>query len=604
MDLLVLDRFVLRKEDQPAAAARTELLADEDAGHFYTIYVLGGSTSVGYPYAPEVDFGKLIGHFFGGRINGKPVRVVNLAGLSRPVDHSLKRLEEVPANASLILLHAGHNEYLARRRAWFADWHSHLGGAPRPFGRPAFPARTRRRVLEGYQGTLAAILKRARTMNVPIIVSTAACNQRDWPPNGSAIGRRRNAPRLGTLLRRASACAARGDLPGGAEAAQEALRLEPDFAQGHWLLGQFLGRQGRLEEASGHFQRAVDLDVSPTRSSSAENDALRAVCAEAGVPVVDLDALLTAASTGGAPGYETFDDNCHPNLEALATLAEGFCRVMKAQLQVTGDWTRPSRPAIERAFGIDQERKIRILAARVYYIFGATFVAGQWNTGPARAQLAELAGQLRALDPGHPQAIAARAISAALAGDTEGFAAAARAARAADETRAADVTAEGEAVTLASWLGIPAVQQAFRRYGMQGCLRAVGITPRPAWLHGVAVGVRRLQRVRRSLSKATLWLAYFALIVPLGRLTRLLGSRIISRPIDRDAASYWQAYTSHEAGVEGGPRGRSLGHLAVIANMVRRRRFVPAVVVAVVVAISFLLVENSRLWLPFVYTLF
>ena len=49
-------------------------------------------------------------------------------------------------------------------------------------------------------------------------------------------------------------------LPEAVAQLEEAVRLEPDFAQAHEFLGNALAVQGRKTEAAAHYQRALQLE--------------------------------------------------------------------------------------------------------------------------------------------------------------------------------------------------------------------------------------------------------------------------------------------------------------------------------------------------------
>ena len=66
---------------RPAPAAKT-----------FRIYLLGGSTALGDPYAPKADLGQIVSLWFGGEIKGRKIEVVNLGGRGTNV-HFEDRLE-------------------------------------------------------------------------------------------------------------------------------------------------------------------------------------------------------------------------------------------------------------------------------------------------------------------------------------------------------------------------------------------------------------------------------------------------------------------------------------------------------------------------------
>jgi lysophospholipase L1-like esterase len=131
-------------------------------------------------------------------------------------------------------------------------------------------------------------------------------------------------------------------------------------------------REKLRAEALQDFQRARDDEarvVMSNRAPSAVNQIVREVAASEHALLLDSEKLIQESSYL-APGFDWFDDHCHPNLWGQQVIAEAFYDLIRDSAEVTGagpalggnwsklEWTEPS-PWEEQAFlnsqGIDEE---------------------------------------------------------------------------------------------------------------------------------------------------------------------------------------------------------------------------------------------------------
>src|SRR5262245_23187757 len=83
----------------------------------FSVYLLGSSTAAGFPYAPRADFVKIAALLVdGGKVDGRPLRVVNLAGVGRTAGVVLRDARELCSqrprpDRSLVVLYVAHNEF-------------------------------------------------------------------------------------------------------------------------------------------------------------------------------------------------------------------------------------------------------------------------------------------------------------------------------------------------------------------------------------------------------------------------------------------------------------------------------------------------------------
>lgn len=93
-------------------------------------------------------------------------------------------------------------------------------------------------------------------------------------------------------------------------------------------------------------------------------------------------------------------------------------------------------------------------------------------------------------------------------------------------------------------------------------------------------------------------------VVPVGGFVRAIRTTAIAKTVDRKAASYWTAYTSEATMTEGRPSGRVSASIAPVLFLLRRRRLAPALLLSVILALSFLLAGKVDVLAPLIYTLF
>jgi tetratricopeptide (TPR) repeat protein len=335
----------------------------------FTIFVLGGSTALGDPYAPKADFGRIVSWFFDGRFKGRPIRVVNLGGPGKTAREVVDDAREVAESrfepeTAAALLYLGNNEFLR------FDEHRDLRSELRTlFDRPTVAETERQQVYREYGESIQRIIDILQQAGISVIASTIAVNMKDWEPNRSVLRDQAMAPVIQRLL-------SEGDRKREGERVEEALAdykqilvLDSTFALAWKRAGDCHRMRSRSDAARDCYQRAVNLDGNPYRETSEQTRILRDVCSRRRVPVVDAAALLEAASPDRLIGFEIMWDNCHPTLEGYARIARGFAEAMALSL---GEDRRPGEidlPALERALQIDGEFKRRVIATRGQYCY-------------------------------------------------------------------------------------------------------------------------------------------------------------------------------------------------------------------------------------------
>lgn len=301
------------------------------------IFVLGESTTAGFPYPRNVLFSRTVADILRDALPTRQVEVVNL-GLAATNSFALVDIidEVLAERPDAILVYAGHNEYygalgvgssigsglspvmtritlrLQRLRTVMllrnalaavrrpgaaskagADAASFMEVVARdqeiPYGGESFDRGVRQ-----FEDNLRLVLRRTRQSNVPTFVGSLASNERDQPPFAAAAN-------------------ALGDGAG------------PTYAQARAAFAR-----GDSAAARAGFRRARDLDVVRFRAPSLFNDVIRRVAAEMDARYVPVAEAFASASPGGIPGADLFLEHVHPNARGYALLGAVYADAVLA----------------------------------------------------------------------------------------------------------------------------------------------------------------------------------------------------------------------------------------------------------------------------------
>jgi tetratricopeptide (TPR) repeat protein len=358
--------------------------AREKAPGTYRIFCLGGSTTYGRPYDDTTSFAGWLRELLPMADTRRRWEVINAGGISYAsyrVAHLMQEL--VRYEPDLFIVYSGHNEFLeertygtlrdvpvaitstvallARTRTWAAL--SSVLNRPSPVsptesnGPVQLPGEVntildrsvgpelyerddalRDQIVLHYRISLERMVDIARSAGADVIFVTPASNLKDCTPfksqhtDGLDEADRLHSERsLSTALELIRDSAWSGAL----ELLDEALAIDPRFAELHYRRGKVLLALGRYEEAAAAFRRARDEDVCPLRAPSPMRATLAGVAREKGVALVDfidlVEQRILAEQGDRIPGDEYFLDHLHPTIEGNRILAVALVQAMIEQ---------------------------------------------------------------------------------------------------------------------------------------------------------------------------------------------------------------------------------------------------------------------------------
>lgn len=342
---MVMNRDVSRKyfsNETDATVGNQERFRIEKQPGSLRIFVLGESTTIGYPYMHNGSFSRMLKYRLMHAFPDRPLEVINLsltAVSSYTVLDFARQLAGWQPDA--VLVYCGHNEYygalgvgstshfsnspllihtLMTLRTWRVVqlMTKMAGGIKQIFSKPTDTRQTLMRRMAAqqeipYGGELYAtgvlqfqhnmndVCRTLSEKNIPVFISTLVSNEKDLKPFISGKGE-------------------------------------------HSASAQFLQAQAAYVEedypmAKLAFVNAKDLDMLRFRAPDTLNTLIYALAKQyTNVHVAEAHYLFEQHSPHGILGNETLLEHVHPNLYGYALLSEAFYQALKQGNLVTGPW--------------------------------------------------------------------------------------------------------------------------------------------------------------------------------------------------------------------------------------------------------------------------
>ncbi|OGR49495.1 MAG: hypothetical protein A2X40_11235 [Elusimicrobia bacterium GWC2_65_9] len=305
----------------------------------FEIYVVGESTAVGEPYGEKLAPASLVAQQFEDHIGSRGIRIITVAARGHSIYPQSVALERQLSsrdgrNPGVTLVYSGHNDtggrhdpppaYERFRRA--ATARSTLLRDLWYLVENYFPL-LRLRSMESWDYHLRRVVEMSFRKGLTPILATVVSNTADIDPGLSIDNVKQDEAR--SVLEH-------GMLLETQKRYGEALRHYEAESASHPALRRYLKyRIARCHQALAHYDLArrfyrelVDSGDAGNfgRASGEQNEMIRALAGEYGVPLADAERIFEAHSPHALPGNTLFSDGHHPNIEGYRLLAAAYAQ--------------------------------------------------------------------------------------------------------------------------------------------------------------------------------------------------------------------------------------------------------------------------------------
>jgi len=342
------------------------------------IFVLGESTTAGFPYHTNGSFASFLEDRLGVLLPGRQVEVINCAmtGInSYAVADFVRELRAYEPD--LFVLYVGHNEYygafgpasgasfgpaggaltLLREASelrivrLLRGVMGKLSGPPEPVKdktvMEAMAGKTGirrgdpvdRAALRGFESNLRRALREAE--GVPVVLCEVVANLRDQAPFGSVHREGLSSEETSRFSALLDASRAAGPAEALADIA-EVVRLDSIHAEGRYAHARALDAAPRPAGGEGinrdggpppdaavrEYRGARDHDAIPFRAPAAVNEIIRRVAGDGGAILVPLENRVASACSSPAPGRDFFFEHVHPRLRGHQVIAGAIAEAL------------------------------------------------------------------------------------------------------------------------------------------------------------------------------------------------------------------------------------------------------------------------------------
>jgi tetratricopeptide (TPR) repeat protein len=364
----------------------------------YRIFCMGGSTTYGHPYDDTPSFCGWLREYLAAADTSHHWDVINAGGISYASYRVASLMEElIQYEPDLFIIYCGQNEFLERRtysrmiatpravretaailgRSRVYSTVNALLGNSRNAGSQLssevdkLPSEVnaildgavgpddyrrddeqRNQIVAHYRFNLVRMIEIARSVGAKIVFVNPAVNERSMSPfksEHSATLKPDDIARWDQLIAQATSHQSSGELAQALNSLDQAIEIDPLYADTHFQRGEILVELDRDPEAKQAFQRAIDEDVCPLRMLSEMHPVIFEVAAQNDVPVVDFQKLLEQKTESGITDEEWFLDHVHTTVDGYRELALSLLDELQSEgiVRPESQWNEETRRQVD-----------------------------------------------------------------------------------------------------------------------------------------------------------------------------------------------------------------------------------------------------------------
>lgn len=353
-----------------ATTGNVEPFLKKKAAGTRRIFVLGESTTIGYPYFHNGSFHRWLQFRLAHTFPDQHFEIINLALTAVNSYTALGFARELVDYApDAVLTYTGHNEYYGAMGVGSAEsiagnpWlvnallhlrglrviqlASHLYTALSPAGgeggnegtrmqrmvadqRIGYQSDAYRKGVEQFRANMDQMLAVLHAHRIPVLISNLVSNDKDLPPFASEAVDPVKFPEFEPLYRAGVRSLAHGDSLTAYHFLKKAGQQYEAHAGCNYYLGQLEYARKQFSLARKYFTKARDLDGLRFRAPEEFNGVIRQLVTRySNSHLVDVKGLFEANSPGGIVGKELILEHVHPDLRGYAFMSEAFYRALK-----------------------------------------------------------------------------------------------------------------------------------------------------------------------------------------------------------------------------------------------------------------------------------
>ncbi len=365
-----------------ATTGNVEPFRKEKGINTFRIFVLGESTTIGYPFFHNGSFHRWLQYRLMHEFPEKNFEIINLsltAVNSYTVLGFAKQLLNYEPDA--VLIYTGHNEYYGALGVASTD---KLGGnqflvktvirvrqlklgqlltniiaklsnvfaaKKSPGGKTrmelmvgdqqiAFQSHLYQKGIAQFRNNMDETLRLLNSKNIPVFISNLVSNEKNLPPFINIDPDSLQVPDFQKNYHAAIQALQTGDSITASSSFTRANQAYSLHASCNFYLGRLALAKQAGKNASAYLSKAKDLDALRFRAPTAINDVIRELCSRyTNTHLVDSKSLFEDNSAGKIIGDELMMEHVHPNLMGYALLSEGFYTALRKENLPAGTGT-------------------------------------------------------------------------------------------------------------------------------------------------------------------------------------------------------------------------------------------------------------------------
>ncbi|HET7002352.1 MAG TPA: hypothetical protein VFI33_13615, partial [Puia sp.] len=357
-----------------APTGNSELFKKNKDDSTLRIFVLGESTTIGYPFFHNGSFHRWLQYRLMRTFPDRQFEIINLS-LTAVNSYTVLGFakELIPYKPDAVLIYAGHNEFygtlgvgssnhignstyinrlmLVLRQLRLVQWLTNtiekiknIRGSDEKYSGQTLMQRMAgdQQITYGsklfYQGVHQFVSNMNETLelfnnhHIPVFVSNLVCNDRDLKPFVSISPDSIRFPEFKKNLGLGISAYDRGEWVSATRYLQLAEKIYDAHALCNFYLGQLAVIQKNQIKAKFYYTRARDLDGLRFRAPSIINDTISKLCSKfTYAHLVDVKKAFEDSSAGGIIGHELLLEHVHPNLNGYAIMSDVFYNALKKE---------------------------------------------------------------------------------------------------------------------------------------------------------------------------------------------------------------------------------------------------------------------------------